>query len=317
MSPSPAEPEPNRLKEPFDLRIPDELRARPQWVAWWNAVGEGIPLKLPGGGWSKALKKQEKPHKLPIDPQTGALAASTRPKTWSSFENAVAAVQRWSLTGVGFVFTDSDPFAGVDLDNCRNPKTCEIAEWAWVIIRTLDSYTEISPSGTGVHIFVRAQLPSGRGNQIRHHGGKVEMFSRARYFTFTGIQVDGTSIGIFDRQAELLSVHSKLFAKRHASVAAKESAPSSTLPASDSELIEKACRAKNGAKFDSCGRATGRLTTHHKARQISGYASIWPSGREKTRCAWMPCCPGSHRRNPGCRCAESPKMEPASGLRLF
>jgi hypothetical protein len=238
-----------RAELAFD-QIPQELRALPQWIAWWSVVGEGVRVKLPGGGWTKPLKKQEKPHKLPINPLTGRLAATTRSNTWSTFENACAAVQRWSVTGIGFVFTGSDPNAGVDIDNCRNPETEEIEEWAWVIIRALDSYTEISPSGTGVHIFVRAQLPSGQSNQVKYHGGKVEMFSRDRYFTFTGVPVDGTPTGICDRQAELLALHSELFGNRQASVAPKNYAPSSTLPASDSELIEKARRAKNGPKFD-------------------------------------------------------------------
>src|ERR1019366_4649310 len=119
-------------------------------------------------------------------------------KTWSSFQDACAAVQRWSLTGIGFVFITSDPYSGVDLDNCRKPETGEIAEWAMVIIRALDSYTEVSPSGTGVHIIIRGLLPSGRGNQIPHHEGKVEMFSRDRYFTFTGMRVDGTYTEIRD-----------------------------------------------------------------------------------------------------------------------
>ena len=233
----------------LDTPIPLELRALPQWVAWWSVIGGGVRLKLPSGGYTRALKKQEKPHKLPINPRTGGLAATMRANDWSSFEDALAATDKWSLTGSGFVFTASDPYAGVDLDNCRNRETGEIAEWAWVIIRTLDSYTEVSPSGTGVHAIVRGQLPSGRGNQIPHHGGKVEMFSRDRYFTFTGILVDGTPTGVCDRHAELLSLHSELFASRRSNAIVRDSAPSSP-QASDAELVEKACHAKNGAKFE-------------------------------------------------------------------
>jgi putative DNA primase/helicase len=241
---------PIRDEQRVGLTIPGELLILPQWLAWWSVIGEGVPVKLPGGGWSKALKKQEKPHKLPIIPQTGRLASTTKSTTWSSFTNACAAVQKWSVTGIGFVFTGSDLYSGVDIDNCRNPETGEIAEWAWVIIRALDSYTEISPSGTGVHIIVLGQLPTGCGNQISHHGGKVEMFSRDRYFTFTGILVAGTPTEIRDRYTELLGLHSELFAGRRANNLAKDSAPSSALPASDAELIAKARRAKNGAKFE-------------------------------------------------------------------
>src|SRR5947208_1616508 len=66
--------------------------------------------------------------------------------------------------GVGFALgrVDKGPaFAGVDLDQCRNPATGIIEEWAWKIIRHCDSYTEISPSGTGVKIFLLGWLPDG------------------------------------------------------------------------------------------------------------------------------------------------------------
>ncbi|MGD0580188.1 MAG: hypothetical protein ABSC08_14805, partial [Bryobacteraceae bacterium] len=160
------------------------------------------------------MKKQKKPHKLPINPRTGGLASSTNPRTWGTFQQALDAGQRWSMTGIGFVFSDGDPYSGVDIDNCRNPDSGEIAEWGWRVIRGLNSYTEVSPSGTGVHTIVRGNLPAGKGNQVVHHGGKVEMFSRARYFTFTGIHVDGTPHEILDQQNELPRLHRQLFAGR-------------------------------------------------------------------------------------------------------
>jgi putative DNA primase/helicase len=211
-------------------------------------VGENCRVKLPNGRWSGTLKSQKKPHKLPINAHTGGLAASTRSATWTSLEDARLAVQKWSLTGVGFVFTESDPYSGVDIDNCRNSETGRIADWAWAIIRPLESYTEISPSGTGVHTIVRGKLPAGQGNQVVVQAGKVEMFSRTRYFTFTGIHVEGTPTDIFDRQVELLELHRELFGSRNSS-AGNNSVLSSQLSESDDELIAKAKHAHNGSKF--------------------------------------------------------------------
>jgi primase-polymerase (primpol)-like protein len=142
------------------------------------------------------------------------LAASTQSKTWSSIEDALVAVRNLSLTGIGFVFDVKDPYVGIDLDNCRNPKTEVIADWAWEIIRALDSYAEVSPSGTGVHIISRGRLPGGKGRRIALSGGNIEMYSRGRYFTFTGNRIDGTSIEIRDRHIELLTLHQKLFGNR-------------------------------------------------------------------------------------------------------
>ena len=229
--------------------VPEELRALPQWIAWWSVFGQGRSVGLPGGGSTGVLKQQKKPHKLPIDPRTGNLAATTRSATWSSAEEALAAVGKWSLTGIGFVFAGSDPYSGIDIDNCRTPETGQITDWAWEIIRALDSYTEVSPSGAGVHIIVRGDLPAGQGNQVVHHGGKVEMFSRTRYFTVTGEHVAGAPAEIGDRQSAVLALHARLFGPRKAQNPAADRPQPMPLSASDEELIERARHARNGAKF--------------------------------------------------------------------
>jgi putative DNA primase/helicase len=77
------------------------------------------------------------------------------------------------------VFSTGDPYAGADLDDCRNPETGELEEWAAKIVQDLDGYAEVSPSGKGVHIIVRGKAP----NKKR---GKVEAYSSERYFTMTG-----------------------------------------------------------------------------------------------------------------------------------
>ena len=64
--------------------------------------------------------------------------------------------------GIGFVFTSGDDLCGVDLDRCLNPEIGEMESLAQEIIEALDSYTEVSPSGTGVHVLLRGELPPGR-----------------------------------------------------------------------------------------------------------------------------------------------------------
>jgi primase-polymerase (primpol)-like protein len=59
--------------------------------------------------------------------------------------------------GVGFVFSSDDPYVGIDLDGCRNPQTGYIEPWALEIVRRLNSYTEISRSGTGLHIIAKGR----------------------------------------------------------------------------------------------------------------------------------------------------------------
>lgn len=136
--------------------IPAELRALPNWVCFNE-------------------------RKEPINPRTGSLASSIDPSTWSDFETALRAAERFRLKGVGFVFTLESKIVGIDLDKCRDPDTGAIEPWAQEIIDAMDSYTEISPSRTGVHILVKGVLPTGRRRK-----GKIEMYDSGRFFTMTG-----------------------------------------------------------------------------------------------------------------------------------
>jgi putative DNA primase/helicase len=145
--------------------IPEELRARPQWVVW-KAVGD-------------------KQHKVPYSPRNVRRASSTELLTWGTFEEALKAYQNGEYAGVGFVFSTGDPYTGIDLDNCVD-ESGDIALWALEIVRYFDSYTELSATGTGLHIIVRGDTPNRRK-------GDIEVYSSKRFFTVTGhvVEVDG------------------------------------------------------------------------------------------------------------------------------
>jgi primase-polymerase (primpol)-like protein len=106
-------------------------------------------------------------------------ADTTDLMTWRSFEEAVQALETGRYSGVGFVFCSGDHFTGVDLDDCRDPETGEIKEWAKKIMEEFGGYAEVSQSGTGVHIIVRGKAP----NKKR---GQVEAYSMERFFAMTG-----------------------------------------------------------------------------------------------------------------------------------
>jgi putative DNA primase/helicase len=141
--------------------IPEELKARPQWVDWRLEERNGDVTKVP------------------YTPRTGRRASSTDLLTWGMFADALAALQNGDYDGIGFVFSSGDPYCGIDLDGCRNPETGELAKWAKEIVDDLDGYAEVSPSGRGVHVIVRGKMPSGRR-------GAIEVYSSERYFTMTG-----------------------------------------------------------------------------------------------------------------------------------
>ena len=122
-------------------------------------------------------ERDGKPTKVPYSPLTGEKASTTDPESWASYYKAVEAYREHSYGGIGVVFSEDDPFCGVDLDGCLDPKTGELEGWARQIVEELDSYTEISPSGVGVHILMRATLPVGRNRK-----GRFEAYDGDRYF---------------------------------------------------------------------------------------------------------------------------------------
>lgn len=143
-------------------------------------------------------------------------ASHSDPAHWVSYDNAIATAAALGAAGVGFVFSDYDPYTGIDLDGCRNKDTGAIEAWAQRIIDMCASYTEISPSGTGAKIFVRGTLPEALIVSFGPHTG-IEVYSRQRYFTTTGNHLAGTPLTIADAQPALDS----LWAEYHKEPAAK------------------------------------------------------------------------------------------------
>lgn len=151
--------------------IPIEMRTLKQWVTWVNDFrGDG------------------KIGKRPLNLTTGKSANVNDPSTWTTFDEALESMKKFGLDGIGFVFTDNDPYVGIDFDDCRNKETGDITPDVVDIVNRMNSYTEISPSGTGLHIISKGRLPdSGKRKD------QIEMYDRGRFFTVTGNQLPGTS----------------------------------------------------------------------------------------------------------------------------
>ena len=200
--------------------IPQDLQIRPQWVV-------------------------HKASKQPYDAKNGKRASSTNSSTWSSFGVAsMASLNGQGYDGIGFVFSEVDPFAGIDLDHCVNDGM--VKPWAQQIIDRLDSYTELSPSGTGIHIIIKASVPEGSRNRT----GQIEMYSQSRYFTVTGKHLEGTPTTIEERQDELMELHSEIFPEALPISPPLKSAVGG-FDGDDDALLEKARSAANGTKFSA------------------------------------------------------------------
>jgi len=163
----------NYLKPKLEC-IPSELKALNQWVCW-KLVDKGGP----------------KPTKLPVSP-LGTTASTTNPASWSSFADAVEYLELdEDVAGLGIVLQND--LIGIDLDKCRDPETGKIEDWAWDIITEVDSYTEISPSGSGIRIFATGQARE----TGKRRSGQIEIYDRysPRYLTVTGHRIgDHTTI---------------------------------------------------------------------------------------------------------------------------
>ena len=171
--------------------IPETLQRLPQWVVW------GVPGH---------------PTKCPVNPVTMNRAKAGQPETWGTFEQAAASVRSGQAQGVGFEFHNTG-IVGLDLDTIRDPASGKIAECAMQIVRGLNSFTEISQSGYGLHIFCMGDIPL-EGNksklppnsikrpeidvktgevkcdpktgQPRFKTPEIEIYHQGRYFAMTG-----------------------------------------------------------------------------------------------------------------------------------
>ena len=151
----------------FEL-IPQELKELKQWVVWKLEIKDERLTKTPYR--ADILSKK---------------ASTTNPNTWSSFAQALFCLENESsISGIGFVFTDNDPYIGIDFDKCIEPETGLIYPSTEQDILSLQSYTEISQSGKGIHVIGKGINPDleGKGNKK----GNIEMYSKSRYFAITG-----------------------------------------------------------------------------------------------------------------------------------
>jgi len=205
--------------------LPAALKARRQWLVWQYEERVGDP----------------KPTKVPYNARTGEHAKSTDPATWSTLEDAVRALPNYD--GIGFVFDSDDGIVGIDLDRCRDPQTGAIEPWAIEILGDTRSYTEVSPSGRGLHILVAGELPPGTRKR-----GLVEMYDRGRYFTMTGERLDELPVEVRPPYLELAALHAKLFPPP-CRPKANDHAPIASTDVGDLTLLRRARAAANGEKF--------------------------------------------------------------------
>lgn len=137
-------------------KVPKELKDLPQWVCAWNN------------------------NKMPMKARERKAASSVNPETWSDFDTAVEAVESGVYDHIGFVFNDNG-IVGIDID-AGFDSTSFLSDLSIDIMKACKSFTEVSKSGRGIHIYLKGNLPfTGKNNR-----NGVEIYQAARYFIVTG-----------------------------------------------------------------------------------------------------------------------------------
>lgn len=198
------------------MLIPGELRLLRQWVCW-----RGV------------LRPDGKITKIPINPHTGQLASVVVSSSWGKYETAL---ERNDVDGIGFVFTKNDSYCGIDLDDPQGDVA--IAHRQQRIAEAFDTYSEISPSGRGLHMIAKGAVPKGRRRD------KIEIYSHSRFFTMTGNVYSGKPIAY--RQALV----DMLWAEMGSVSDLDDPTPDDTAQIqTDDEVLMTGANATNGEKF--------------------------------------------------------------------
>ena len=270
--------------------IPVELKSRKQWVAWHVVRRDGK--------WTKK----------PIDPGSNGTprgAKSNDPTTWGTFDAAIQVCERLRLDGVGIMLGEG--LAGVDLDDCRDPETGLVEPWAAALVALLDSYTEVSPSGTGLKTFVLGAKPGNEWSKEPYATGKIEIYDHLRFFAVTGVSFKSVTCEVNERSEALASLYQKVLAqkkmrqggkaKRRATKGQPPTGGSSqvmigTGGLTDEDVIRKASAATNGDKFY---RLWGGDTSDYDgddSRADAALCACWSSGARATTRRLIACSAG-------------------------
>lgn len=207
--------------------VPAEVKACPQWIAWQRVWNE----------------KRNKWDKIPTSCHTGHACDVSAPANWTTFEHAkhIATAMASQGFGAGFVLGYGSGIVGADFDNVFDSKGNIAVPNMHDNAGKLDSYTELSQSGLGLHVLMRAEYPHG----LRTKG--VELYGVGRFFAMTG-NVYGNRRIIQPRQYAVEQLAAAIQAERAATAPGVLNWSAADL-ATDDEIGQRACNAVNGQKF--------------------------------------------------------------------
>lgn len=229
-------------------QVPDELKKLIQWVLWKYETHKGKPTKVPYQVNSPTCK-----------------ASSTNPKTWSSFNKACFVKEQRDFDGIGFVLCKEEKSSsdsannfviGIDIDHIVEKPGDPIPQDVMEELKLLDTYCELSPSGTGIHAFIRGSLPFNGKKKGIH-----EMYSTGRYLTCTGNKIPEFPSIVRENQKAIDILIEKWFID---SIPEKAPIVKHSTKLMDETILELGSNARNAKKF---------LDLYEGSKESWGYSS--------------------------------------------
>ena len=235
--------------------IPDELKQLNNWCVW------------------KFQERNGKRTKIPFNAETGEFAKSNDPSTWSSYETAINAE---NVDGVGFFF--EPPYLGIDIDDIddalhRYFQGDKIDNIVAEFNEAFKSYTEISPSGNGLHIIVKGQIPGSRRRK-----NNIEMYDSGRFFTMTG-----KTIGKYKQVTEVSqrvfkTIYDKYFPDNTIQYPSSNNYQQNIHNLSETDVINEIFNSKQAKLFDELmkGNYEPYYTSHSEADMaLANILAFW------------------------------------------
>ena len=269
------------INDPFPA-VPAELKARPQWVVWLYHLKPG----------------EDKPSKM-LYQTNGWASLTSNPRTWTTYRLALSCYQehtegqsfeyryrenrkapyqhlKCNLAGIGFVFSEDDPYCGIDLDDCLDAQG-ELKDWAKPIVDRIKGvgYGERSPSGNGIKFWTRATLPPEAKHKayIVEGADAIEAYDRVRYFTVTG-RGKGN---IGDGQAVIDWLVQEYLSEPQRPTQNTERQPPPTKNLNAGEVIERIRASRQSAKFEALmrGNTTGYGSQSEADLALCSVIAFW------------------------------------------
>nr|WP_326215859.1 phage/plasmid primase, P4 family [uncultured Oscillibacter sp.] len=247
--------------------LPQGLKDKAHWCVWRYEQPEG----------------RDKPTKVPYNPGTGGRAMSNNPNTFTSYQEAVNALERGGYDGLGVgIFSG---LCAIDIDGCLDEDGTP-SPLAVDVISTMESYTETSPSGRGVRIFFRA--PGFTYDKDRYYtmnaSRDLEIYvsgATSKFLTVTGnSQPWGGSRPIEERGTQLQSILERYMERPQQVPQEVNRTPQTPVYLSDEEIITRAHSARNGAAFAALWNGdTSAYGSHSEADlALCNMLAYWTGG---------------------------------------